>query len=232
MYFNKKYNHTGPLFDGPYKSTPITDLSRLEQAAAEIHSIKTSDRIPEKYSSYGEYAGKRTTFWIKPVKQQKPGSEKQKSIPVAVKQVYSKQDKPKPIKFFAASFTIFVLLFAIGLMNINISSITAKAPMVAVLIPTPSPSSIMVATPIPMVAAAEDENSPPKIEVEINIGENLKSVNLREKATTSSKLVGTAINGDTFEYISETPGWYKIMLKDGAAYVSTNYAQKKGEAIN
>lgn len=242
IYFNKKYKHTGPLFDGPYKSTPINNLSKLAEAAAEIHALKTEDKQAEIYSSYYEYAGKRTTSWLKPAIEQNPvsikieppvPSEVSKSIPVSPKH----NSNAKRIQFFASSFTIFVLLFAIGLMNVNISSITAKSTTVAVLIPTPSPINkplTPVASPVttPMVAAAQDENPPPKMEIVINIGKDLKSVNLRESATTSSDLVGTAVNGDTFEYVSETPGWYKIMLEDGSAYVSTKYAQKKGEVTN
>ena len=59
MYFNKKYQHTGALFEGPYKSVLIKDESRLLHPTRFLHHNGG-------YSSYAEYLGTRVTSWVKP----------------------------------------------------------------------------------------------------------------------------------------------------------------------
>lgn len=59
MYFNKKYKHTGALFQGPYKSAQVTDGPRLPHLTRYFH-------YDGGYSSYSEYIGKRKASWIKP----------------------------------------------------------------------------------------------------------------------------------------------------------------------
>lgn len=57
IYYNKKYQRTGSLFEGPYKSVQITDELRLLHLTRYLHSTS-------KYSSYAEYLGKRETSWV------------------------------------------------------------------------------------------------------------------------------------------------------------------------
>lgn len=59
MYFNKKYQHTGALFKGPYKSVEVKDEPSLLHLTRYLH--QTGD-----YSSYPEYLGKRESSWVKP----------------------------------------------------------------------------------------------------------------------------------------------------------------------
>ncbi len=62
IYYNKKYKRTGSLFQGPYKSAHVKDLSQLLYLTRYIHrepTVKT-------FSSYKEYIGERVTTWIKP----------------------------------------------------------------------------------------------------------------------------------------------------------------------
>ncbi len=59
MYFNKKYQRTGALFEGPYKSVQIKDEARL------LHPTRFLHRSPG-YSSYPEYVGLKETSWVKP----------------------------------------------------------------------------------------------------------------------------------------------------------------------
>ena len=56
MYFNKKYKHTGALFEGPYKSVQIKDEALL-LLTRYLH--KTGD-----YSTYPEYLRLRDTPWV------------------------------------------------------------------------------------------------------------------------------------------------------------------------
>jgi hypothetical protein len=57
MYFNKKYQHTGSLFEGPYKSVPI-EQSKLPYLTLYIHQNSSN-------SSNHEYLNLRNTDWVK-----------------------------------------------------------------------------------------------------------------------------------------------------------------------
>ena len=59
MYFNKKYQRSGSLFDGPYKSIKIKDGPRLSHLTRYFHYVGG-------HSSYEEYLGTRETSWVKP----------------------------------------------------------------------------------------------------------------------------------------------------------------------
>ncbi len=68
MYFNKKYNRVGSLFQGKYKAVLIDNESYLLHLSRYIHlnpSEITGDIISA-YSSYGDYLGLRRTKWLKP----------------------------------------------------------------------------------------------------------------------------------------------------------------------
>lgn len=59
IYYNKKYQRTGALFAGPYKSIEIKDKPAL------LHLTRYFHRT-DSYSSYAEYSGTKETSWIKP----------------------------------------------------------------------------------------------------------------------------------------------------------------------
>src|SRR3989344_9398462 len=59
MYFNKKYQHTGALFEGPYKSVQIKDEARMLHLTRYLHRGGG-------YSSYLQYLGKAAISWVKP----------------------------------------------------------------------------------------------------------------------------------------------------------------------
>lgn len=67
MYFNKKYDRVGSLFQGPYKAILIRNESYLLHLTRYIHMnpIEDFDNLESAYSSYQEYLGKRNTKWIK-----------------------------------------------------------------------------------------------------------------------------------------------------------------------
>ncbi len=58
IYFNKKYERRGSLFEGPYKSTHINGTSELSLLTRYLHKEGEN-------SSYPEYLGKRNTPWVK-----------------------------------------------------------------------------------------------------------------------------------------------------------------------
>lgn len=68
MYFNKKYNRVGSLFQSVYRATLVNDESYLLHLSRYIHlnpSEITND-LASAYSSFGEYLGLRHTKWIHP----------------------------------------------------------------------------------------------------------------------------------------------------------------------
>jgi len=71
MYFNKRYNRVGPLFQSAYKAVLIDDDDYLLHTSRYIHlnpfellanDLKKLGDYP--YSSYGDYLGLRNTKWI------------------------------------------------------------------------------------------------------------------------------------------------------------------------
>ncbi|OGM13753.1 hypothetical protein A3A76_03760 [Candidatus Woesebacteria bacterium RIFCSPLOWO2_01_FULL_39_23] len=68
IYFNKKYDRVGGLFQGPYKAVIVTEDNYLLHLSRYIHlnpKDYTKDII-NTYSSYAEYMGLRRTEWVKP----------------------------------------------------------------------------------------------------------------------------------------------------------------------
>lgn len=65
MYFNKKYNRVGPLFQSRYKASRITNDPYLIHISRYIHLNPMELYKKYKYSSYQTYLGKSTQSWIK-----------------------------------------------------------------------------------------------------------------------------------------------------------------------
>ena len=68
MYFNKKYDRVGSLFQGVYRAVLINDDKYLLHLSRYIHlnpSKLTKDLISA-HSSYGDYLRTRQSSWIKP----------------------------------------------------------------------------------------------------------------------------------------------------------------------
>lgn len=71
-YFNKRYERTGPLFQGRYKAVLVDTESYLLHLTRYIHlnpcelGFTGSDLVEYKYSSYSEFLGKRQTQWLRP----------------------------------------------------------------------------------------------------------------------------------------------------------------------
>lgn len=67
VYFNKRYDRVGSLFQGPYKAVLVNEESYLLHLSRYIHlnPSEYSKNLVDNYSSYSEYLGKRNTTWIK-----------------------------------------------------------------------------------------------------------------------------------------------------------------------
>lgn len=68
MYFNKKYNRVGSLFQGIYKAALVNNEEYLLHLSRYIHlnPSEYAKNISNTYSSYGDYLGLRHTPWLKP----------------------------------------------------------------------------------------------------------------------------------------------------------------------
>ncbi len=67
MYFNKKYDRVGPVFQSQYKASMITNNSYLYHISRYIHLNPTNFR-EWKYSSLPYYVSGRNATWIKPLR--------------------------------------------------------------------------------------------------------------------------------------------------------------------
>jgi putative transposase len=70
MYFNKKYDRVGHLFQGPYKAVVIDNDSYILHLSRYIHLNPTEltgvTPVNYKYSSYQYYLGNKKADWVKP----------------------------------------------------------------------------------------------------------------------------------------------------------------------
>ncbi len=72
-------------------------------------------------------------------------------------------------------------------------------------------------------APAVDENK------EVRVKVNIKSVKVREKASTSSDVIAGAEKGDTFTKLGETDGWTKIDYNGKTGYIKSDYVDEVTE---
>jgi len=68
IYFNKRYERVGSLFQGRYKAVLVTDDNYLLHLSRYIHlnPSEYTDNLVDAYSSYPDYLGLRKTKWVKP----------------------------------------------------------------------------------------------------------------------------------------------------------------------
>ena len=68
IYFNKKYDRVGPLFQGIYKAVLITEDSHLLHLSRYIHlnPSEFTKSLINAYSSYPDYLKLRNTVWLNP----------------------------------------------------------------------------------------------------------------------------------------------------------------------
>ena len=66
MYFNKRYDRVGALFQGIYKATNAINEDYLLDLTKYIHlnPIKRDKNLTGAYSSYSDYLGLTNTAWL------------------------------------------------------------------------------------------------------------------------------------------------------------------------
>lgn len=65
MYFNKKYQRVGPLFQSVYKASRISDDSYLQHITRYIH-MNPKDYLSYRWSSLPTYIGTTSLSWLNP----------------------------------------------------------------------------------------------------------------------------------------------------------------------
>lgn len=116
-----------------------------------------------------------------------------------------------------ASSTVLVILLGLGIRNINIfqgSSATLGTKTVSA---SPSPSA----------------SPEPKIMLTVKFTDAKVPINIREKPTTQSKIIGEAHQGDTFKFVSQHSDWSQVNLPDGSTgFIFSTFVEKEQEANN
>jgi hypothetical protein len=119
---------------------------------------------------------------------------------------------------------VFAFLFNYGYRNVQNSF--AYSPTADTSSPSPTPT-VAGSSDIPIVEQPAIEE--PARTLEVKTGEDVVSVNIRSKSDITSEVIGTAKNGDTFEYVSFDSDWYGVKMKDGATgYIFAEYLQEIG----
>ena len=243
IYFNKKYQRTGTLFGGRYKFAWIKDVASLRLLTRYFHQAGSN-------SSYPEYLGHRTTPWVNTnvvLSSQKNGQPSYQNFVESYQLNQNEQGSLAKIVFesesehfdratatvaadsqprsripeLAATTVAFVLLVALGVRNVRLS--TAKT------------TAIPLSSPAPAVLSAQSEPSPspeatPSPLVIVSLDDASASANIRLYPTTQAEKIGKAQDGDVFELISQVEGWYEVKLPDNSTgFISADYAVKEGD---
>ena len=238
MYFNKKYKRIGSLFQGPYKSIQIKDISQLPALTRHIHHEGIE------YSSNPEYSGKKETSWVstKVVLSMKTADnsndkellngitfEENNTQPLErrdpakniVKSYHPNLASTPRIPEFIGLTAVFLILLSFGVKNIEASKVMPNANNV---IP-PTTLGVSETEEIKPVAEVATESTLEKVVIKISDGSD--SVNIRKDPTTNSEKIGQAIDGEIFEVISKTLGWYEIKLTDEqTGFISAKYIEQ------
>ena len=157
-----------------------------------------------------------------------------------------------------AATVMFFLLLAIGITNISAPvvkspltfSFSIKSATPAVLSQTaqvlPEATTEAKLNPVPVATAEAELNAPPEASAEAALSDATETkpmkivtviledkssiVNIRKEASTSSRIIGKAENGSSYELISKTTDWYEVKLVDGSiGFISAKYIWKEKE---
>ncbi len=270
MYFNKKYQHTGALFEGPYKSVQIADELRLLHLTRYLHHAGG-------YSSYAEYLGARVTSWVKskvvqsffdkvktdlskethsykdfvekytlsqkekelienitfesetahlernlerrdPARNVKNPSEVPTEPSEETHLVHQDLKPLQRIPEIVMITVVFLVLVTVGIKNINASPNKVLGSVAA-------PAATLAPPPM----AGEEKKAKTMLVIKIDNASDSASVNIRQKPTVNSEKIGTAHDGDTFEFVSENEGWYEVKLATESGFISAAYIEVIGE---
>lgn len=232
IYFNKKYNHSGSLFDGPYKSVIVKNDSGLLLLTRYLHKAGG-------YSTYPEFSGARVTPWVKTkvvlsakfskgnykdyVEKYEPNHEEKELLEEIVIEKADRhlerrdleEVRLKPwsrIPELVAAGTVFVLLLGFGFRNVT------------AVVKSSGNTSIILGTKNASATPAPTDKPEPKTMLTLRYAEG--PVNIREKPTVQSNKIGEAKDGEKFEFVSKNSSWYEVKLPDGSTgFILSRYIE-------
>ena len=254
MYFNKKYQRTGPLFQGPYKSVQIKNEDRLLYLTRYLHISG--------HSSYKEYLAAKATSWVKPnavlsffdtaktdflkgtgsykdfVEKYTPdqkGKELLEGITFESERQHLEKSIPAssivanspeaPENPYLKPVKRIPEFMTAGILFLLLLGLGVRN--INVSIAKIAPKS--VPTPLVLPQMTEVETTPeekPETILTITIVYGAESVDIHETPTANSNKIGEAKAGDTFDFVSENSGWYEIKLADGLiGFISSEYIE-------
>lgn len=265
MYFNKKYQRQRALYEGPYKSAVIRYGQRLPHLTYYFHHHSSGyssypEYLGERESlwvkpkvvlSFFEKGAAGYKYFVEKYKPDQRDETIIDEIALEDKDQYlerripertdEKQENPvvksrlRIPAFLATSVAIYLLLFTLGVRNINISTVINSQPL-------PSPAVLAEteeATESASAKASADKEAKsigevkPKIILTVELDYASASANIREKPATDSAKISIARDGDTFEFVSENSDWYEIKLPDGSTgFIFRKLMVKEEEHIN
>lgn len=259
MYFNKKYEHTGALFEGPYKSVQIEDNTRMLYLTRYLHHAGG-------YSSYAQYLGTRVTSWVKPevvqsffnkvktdlfkgadsykdfVEKYEPDQKENELTENTTLESKNQHLERKDLARDAENYSPEIPIESSEKTNLDPNLKSPKripeflaATAIFLLLLTLGIKNIMVSTTKPPQPSApssvlsETEKPKPKLLI-IKVNDGATSVNIRQKPTTSSEKIGKTKDGDIFEFVSIDSGWYEVKLATGSTgFISETYITRNDE---
>jgi len=115
---------------------------------------------------------------------------------------------------------IFIILFVFGIVNVNI-----KAQNDNQTAPLQDPQS---SSPLVYPANQDGSNAlhEPNLKLIVVIKDGSPSVNIVEKASVYSDVIGKAQNGEVYEYTQKINGWYEIKINDEeVGYIFEDYIE-------
>jgi hypothetical protein len=253
IYFNKKYQHTGALFAGPYRSVQIEVGLRLSHLTRYLH-------LSGNHTSYPDYLGQRQTPWLKPeavldlfgkeqgsyqdfVERDLPDQnlllEKttlepktthlERSLPKIVQEkgstITTRSSLPE---FLTISIAVFLLLFTLGIGNIKLTEVKISQNRTTPVVLSETIISSPIPTP-PQTISMVSEKIPQTISkmVTVKADDGSSSINIRQRPILSSPKIGSAKAGDRFELINRHSDWFEIKLASGSGFISTKYMEEE-----
>lgn len=254
MYFNKKYNRTGSLFNGPFKSALVSE-PQLAILTYFIHSHGQGKNSID-HSSYSTYLDKNKLKYVtttpvtdivgdykeftsyldssaykndnlKDVLLEEIEDVEPGSLERNESVLDPSSDKEISEQPISYSHSI----------SLTLPKFIAAASLGFVLlfsvglyrVQTSKASSI---EPGEVAGASDEEPEAQIVEpikmVVVQAEKGILTVNVRSKPTTRSVIILKAKPGEEYKYLSETNGWNEVEMPDGTkAYISDNYSTVK-----
>lgn len=240
IYYNKKYNRTGSLFEGPYKSVLINEETHLPMLVRYLHNAGS-------YSTLPEYSGQKVTPWVKTksvlnnqnvkgnnqyfVENSQINKDEEKvlkEIMIEGSFCHLERSNPKIIshkeeitpKDITIPKEIVILkpwsripeLLAASVVFVLLLGIGLRN--VTAATQNSSTQAVTLGTKTTSTSSAQAFEPKPKIMITVNHTE--EPINIRKNPENQSEKISEAKNGNQFELVSKNSNWYQVKLPDGS----------------